>query len=291
MTVTKPIFIVGVGRSGSTIFHRIFTRHPDVTWLSSRLGNKFPERLWTSRALMRAIDYPLIGEFLRRRFRTGEAYPFWEHYCPGFSDPTRDLVAGDVTTRLKSKIPSVLSQMLTPKRHRALIKITGWPRIGFLHEIFPDAKFIHIQRDGRAVINSMINVDWWWGWRGPQNWRFGELSPEHQAEWEHFDRSFLALAGIELEILEEAKEKARRLIPANQFMEIEYEDLCNDGLGIFRQVVDFCELPWSSSFEASIKSGGLRSANYKWKEDLTEEQQQIVEHFAKKVEKKPARSG
>ncbi len=92
------------------------------------------------------------------------------------------------------------------KRNRLLVKITGWPRLGYLHEIFPDAKFIHVVRDGRAVVNSLINVDWWDGWKGPQNWRWGDLDLSQTDEWEKYGKSFVVLAGIQLKIIMNALE-------------------------------------------------------------------------------------
>jgi hypothetical protein len=281
MKIDKPVFIIGVGRSGSTIFHRIFTRHPNVAWLSSRLCNRFPSKPSVNRLLMKAIDYPLVGEFLRKRFRSGEGYQFWEYYCKGFSSPCRDLLPQDVTNKVKEQIPQVMSEILTSKRNRLLLKITGWPRIGFLHEIFDDAKFIHIKREGGAVINSMINVDWWWGWRGPQNWRWGELEASQKEEWERFNESFIALAGIELQILSHAMEKAKRFVDDDNLMEVRYEDLCSNPVNIFEEVFEFCELEQLPDLENIIKKHPLRNANYKWQQELTNDQKRIIEHFVR----------
>jgi hypothetical protein len=44
--------------------------------------------------------------------------------------------ASDVTARVKSQVRSAFKAVLTPSRDRMLIKITGWPRIGYLDEIF-----------------------------------------------------------------------------------------------------------------------------------------------------------
>ncbi|MCP4372436.1 MAG: sulfotransferase [Deltaproteobacteria bacterium] len=278
MKVEKPIFIVGVGRSGSTVFHRIFSEHPNVAWLSY-LCERFPNKPSRLSIIMKMVDYPVIGDFIGRKFGPGEGYPFWEYYCKGFSEPCRDLLAQDVTNKVKEKIPSVMSEILTTPRNRLLIKITGWPRIGFLHAIFNDAKFIHVKRDRRAVINSMITVRFWSGWRGPQNWRWGELTPAQIEEWERFDRSFIALAGIELKILAEAMEKAKRFVHNGNFMEVKYEDLCADSIDVFKKVTEFCELEWSPKFENSVKKYSLKNTNYKWKQELTGSQQEIIKYF------------
>ena len=62
MQVKKPIFIVGVGRSGSTVFHRMLCEHPNVAWLSSQVS-RHPNRISSNRVVMKAIDYPVIGKF------------------------------------------------------------------------------------------------------------------------------------------------------------------------------------------------------------------------------------
>ena len=63
-----------------------------------------------------------------------------------------------------------MSKLLAEYRNRLLLKITRWPMIGFLLEIFEEAKFVHMMRDGRAVTNSMLNVGFGRGRGGPKNW-------------------------------------------------------------------------------------------------------------------------
>jgi hypothetical protein len=276
MKIEKPIFIIGVGRSGSTILHKIFIEHPQVAWLST-LCDKYPDKPSINRLLMKAIDYPVVGRYLKKIVEPGECYDFWEHHCKGFRRPCRDLFAEDVTNKTKRKIRKVMSEMMTNKKRRLIVKITGWPRIGFLHEIFPDAKFIHILRDGRAVVNSMINVHWWWGWRGPQNWRWGELTPSQKEQWERYNRSFIVLAAIEWKFLMDSIEKARGNISKRDFLEVKYEDFCSETLDIFRDVTKFCNLNWSREFENSIKKYPLRNTNYKWLEELTDKQKNVLE--------------
>src|SRR5919107_63797 len=195
----KPIIIVGTGRCGSTIFHHLFARHPHVMWLSG-FSDKYPTKPSVNRSVVTALGNPLVYRFFGERVQPGECYRFWDRHAYGFSAPCRDLLKEDVTPRMKKQVRAALQAMLTPKRNRMLIKLAGWSRIGFLKEIFPDAKFVHIVRDGRAVASSVLHVDFWRGWRGPQGWNAGMLSPEDEAVWEATGRSFVALAGIQWQL-------------------------------------------------------------------------------------------
>ena len=275
MNVEQPIFILGIGRSGTTIFHEMLAQHPHAAWLS-RLCDAYPFEPLRNRRLMQAVDYPLIGCYLRRRFRPLECYSFWERHCTGFSKPCRDLVAADVTEIAMERIRNVLRRMQTSKRHRLVAKITGWPRSGYLQQIFGDGKFIHLVRDGRAVVNSRLKESWWPGWEGPHNWSRGPLTPEQTALWEKYDGSFVVLAAFELTILQTAFEKARSRAVSGSFLQIRYEDLCANPLESFRVVAEFSDLAWSAQFEAALRKYSLESRNHKWQQDLTSAQQQIL---------------
>jgi len=275
MDPEKTIFILGFGRSGTTVFHEMLAQHPHVAWLS-RLCDLYPFQPQRNRRLMQAVDYPLIGRYLRQRFRPVECYSFWEMYCKGFRRPCRDLVAADVTGIAAQHVRNVWRRMQTTQRHRLVAKITGWPRSGFLQQIFGDAKFIHLVRDGRAVVNSRLKESWWDGWEGPHNWLRGPLTPAQTDLWEKYDRSFVALAALEMTILQTAFEKARCRAASGSFLEIRYEDLCANPLAVFRVVSEFCGLAWEAQFETALRRYSLQSRNHKWQQDLTQAQQKIL---------------
>ncbi len=257
----SPIIIVGAGRTGTTVFHQMLSEHPQLAWLPGRISAAFPERLELSRLVMKGLDYPVVGEILQRRIRPGESYSFWEHHCKGFSAPYRDLVAADVTDKAKKHVPHAMARFLTEKRDRLLLKITGWPRIGFLSEIFEDARFIHVMRDGRAVANSMLNVYFWRGWKGPQDWGWGQLSPAQEREWNEYDQSFVVLAAIQWKILMDAMEKAKRTISKERFLEIRYESLSSDPIGQFQKVTQFCDVEWTEGFERQLEKFEPKNSN------------------------------
>jgi hypothetical protein len=45
---------------------------------------------------------------------------------------------------------------------------------------------------------------------------------------------------------------------------------------IYRRVLEFADLPWSAEFERQVKGASIRNSD-RWRADLTEEQQAILE--------------
>jgi hypothetical protein len=113
-TITKPIIIVGTGRCGSTVFHRVLARHPNVMWLSG-FCDHYPTRPEWNRARLWPWGIGL-HRLLAGKIQPGECYHFWDRHTFGFSEPCRDLVRGDVTARVKKQVRGVMGTMLTPSR-------------------------------------------------------------------------------------------------------------------------------------------------------------------------------
>src|SRR4051794_1136145 len=277
MEILKPIFIVGTGRCGSTAFHTLLARHPQARGLPG-FAEEFPTRPEWNRRAVTAVYNPLVRAVFGKRIKPGENYGFWYHHAYGFAEPGRDLVAADVTPRVRKQIRRVFERMVTPTHNRLLIKLTGWSRIGFLNEIFPDAKFIHIVRDGRAVASSLMHIgSWQWrGWYGPYSWRYGPLSPEDQEEWEASNRSFAVLAGLQWRIHTRAIETARRGVDPQRYFEVRYEDFCDLPVEVYRRVLSFAELPDSSSFDRQVKEASIMDMTNRWRGDLSAEQQESL---------------
>ena len=283
MAATKPpIFIVGAGRSGSTAFHHAFARHPHVSWVSKIL-DVYPNGEKLNSAMLRGLDAPLLGSALSRgaiepgHLKPSEAYAYWEKIAPGFSEPFRDLLATDLTERTKANLQSAVDRLTVAGRPTPLIKITGWPRMGYLRAAFPEAKFIHIVRDGRAVVNSIMQIDFWEGWRGTKGWRGLEMNKEQKLRWDNSGQSFVTLGAMELSDMLDAMVRAAGLVPASHFLEIRYEDLCEDPVGSFQDATAFSGLEMTPEFSQAIVGFGFRNTNDKWKRDLTELQQQQLE--------------
>jgi omega-hydroxy-beta-dihydromenaquinone-9 sulfotransferase len=277
MQVVKPIFIVGTGRCGSTAFQHVLGVHPQTMWLSG-FAEEFPNHPEWNRAAVAAMNNPLLRRVFHKRIKPGENYGFWYTHAYGFAEPGRDLVAEDVTPRVRRQLHSVFERMLTRRRNRILIKLTGWSRIGFLNEIFPDAKFIHIVRDGRAVASSYLHInEWQWrGWYGPYSWRYGPLTPEDQAAWEASGKSFAALAGLQWRIHTRAIDSARTQVEPSRFLQVRYEDFCDEPLETCRRVVEFSELERSPMFERHVSTTRITDMSNRYRKDLSPAQQGLL---------------
>jgi hypothetical protein len=133
-----------------------------------------------------------------------------------------------------------------------LHKFTGWPRAGFIAAVLPEARFINVVRDGRAVVASGLKTPWWRGHRGPEQWPWGHLPPEYAAEWEASGRSFVLLAGLGWKLLMDAYASARDLVPADRWLDVRFEDVLADPRSCFKEMLAHMELEEERSFVRAL---------------------------------------
>jgi len=273
----RPIFVVGTGRCGSTILNKILSEHPNLSFLTTAT-TLFPSWINCQRLVLNMWDKPLLGYLLRLRLIAGEAWPFWDQYIPGFSKCFLDFRATDVTKNQKQRILKDLSKLLTKRRHRLLIKFTGWKRIGFIKEVFPAARIIHLTRDPRAVVNSILHVNFWTGRLGPYHLNSGFLTPTEMEIWNSYNQSFIALAVIEYKRILNTFHESLQILPQNakqDVLDLSYNKLCQDTNVQINTVLDFCDLDQHPIFLKLLSKYELKSQNDKWKTNLTS--QQILE--------------
>ena len=270
--ISKPIFIIGTGRCGSTIFYKMLSNHPDIGFISS-FNVKFPKSLilWSMNTWFGKIGLRL------GIIRPSEAYSLFNSIFPGYGRPVRTLRASDVSENIEENIRKLFVKGLKYQhKERFLYKYTGWSRIGFFNKIFPDCLFIHMIRDGRAVANSMLNVSWWNGWQGPQNWRWGDLPENYRKEWEESNKSFSVLAAIEWKMILDEIEESKKEIEPNRFLQIKYENLIGKPIEVFTYITKYCGLSYGKKFKERINRYKLINANNKWKEELPKSEQIIL---------------
>ena len=260
-------FVIGTGRCGSTLVHEVLARHPEVGFVSS-LDDKLPTLdlcgRWNNVLLRRAAprdprlgpfrDRPRLLERGRLRVAPSEGWQVLDRQVsPILGTPNRDLVASDATPWLEVRLRRFFERRMAAQRRPVFLHhVTGWPRAGLLHAVFPEARFIHVVRDGRAVANSWLQTSWWTGYQGPSNWYLGPLPEPYAHEWEASSGSFVLLAGLGWKLLVDAFDTARTAIPCAQWLDVRYEDVLADPRGQIAAMLDFLGLQWTTSFEAGF---------------------------------------
>ena len=245
-------FVLGTGRCGSTLVHEVLARHADVAFLSN-LEDRFPlpaaAGRWNNR-----VYRSLPASFTRKgrvRFAPSEGYHALDReVSPAISAPERDLLADDATPWLADRTRRFFERRATAQGLPTFVhKLTGWPRAGFLDRVFPDARFVHVVRDGRAVANSFLQMAWWRGYEGPDAWGWGPLPAEDRAAWEAAGRSYPLLAGLEWKLLVDAFDRAAAELPADRWLEVRYEEFIADPRAVMARVLTFLDLEWDERFE------------------------------------------
>jgi hypothetical protein len=132
--------------------------------------------------------------------------------------------------------------------------------------IFPDAKFIHIIRDGRAVAFSISNKIEIAGDLTPLfHVGFKEiLGDKYQSQRSELYNYGLAWA----EFVRKGREASA--YGRNRYYEVRYEKLITEPYDELKNIVDFCELSWYSEFEEKIPL--THNMNMKWKQKASKEQ-------------------
>lgn len=234
-TVDRPIFIVGAGHSGTSILTRSLARHPDIQpWTENNKVWVWGNAFKDSDLLTEEDLNPKIIKHIRKKF----------------ADYTRE----SGKQRICDK---------TPK---------NCLRIPFILGVFPDAKIIHVVRDGRAVVSStksQINKKSYSFWRhlkirlrgmsltdlyvflprigyvlrkslGLPTEYWGSKPPGWE-EWAEQLPPNAMLAKQWSETVSIAMKQGRAVSSAN-YLEVHYEDFISNHRQVIEQIADFAEI-------------------------------------------------
>ena len=285
--VTRPLFVIGTGRCGLSPVMDLLTAHEDLAW-PSQYNRRFPGRPVVSR-LSRLTDHrPFASHRLGWKLPVhDEAYPFWQSLFNGFAEPDRDLYAADVTPFVAERMRTGVAGILRYQRKsRFVAEYSGWSRIGFMREVFPDAQFIHVIRDGRAVVNSFLHVGWWRGYEGVHRWQFGLPSAEEQELLARYGDSFAARAAIHWRRLVRSIVSSSAFLDEDTYRVVRYEDLVSDPVGTTLDALTWAGLPLGRpGLERRLEAVPIFDANANtfripsWRENLSPEQIAMIDEI------------
>lgn len=275
-------FVIGTGRCGSSVIHEVIARHADTGFVTN-IDNGLP-RLNLKGRWNNALFRTPLGRLTRNpsliKFAPSEAFKLISHrVSPLYANSSRDLRAEDVTPWLQHRFTEFFEERDARQGKPVFLhKYTGWSRMGFFNRIFPQAKFIHIVRDGRAVANSWLQMPWWGGYRGPENWLWGELTEPYRTEWLEHERSYVRLAAIAWKLLLDSYESAARELPPERYLEVRYEDFLAEPRETMERALSFLGLPWTADFEKRFRRQRVvTSRSRAFERDLSSRQLQELE--------------
>lgn len=225
----QPVFILGMGRSGTTVLGKILGMHRNVGYLNE------PKALWQA-ALG---DDDLLGSYSARQGR----------YCMDCKDATQEK-----TCRLNRYYGAFLrlscSRRVVDKYPELLF------RNGLLDQVFPSAKKILLVRNGADVCRSIKewsadhrdkNTDWW----GLNDRKWHLLVQELVTPDPWFASALCTIktltgqqdrAAIEWIVTMRATRRVQASAPQGLLV-VHYEDLVAHPSAVMAKICDYCELP------------------------------------------------
>jgi hypothetical protein len=275
MKIKKPIFLIGSGRSGTTILYNILSLHPDTCWFSN-ISNKY-QRTCVLAFLHNFIGLPLKRNKLKRNIlksstsrwaiKPSEGDNIYHSYC-GFKE-TQKTTEDDWNEKIEKKFKRIIKchLILTGKKRFLNKQTSNTQRIRLINRMFPDAYYIHIIRDGRAVSNSYLNITWW---NDLKIWWLG-YTPR---EWEKKGKEPIELCALNWKHNVEEILRNKELF-ANRYLEIRYEELVKDVKSLIYKILEFCDLKISKSFLDFLPQT-LPDMNNKWRKELNDHQKMIL---------------
>lgn len=210
--ITFPFF-VGCGRSGTTLLRSIFNAHPEMAipyeaQFVVALGDPAPRARY-ERTNGFAVDHfvaDLSAQFAFRQWRVPEA------------EVRRNLTDPPPT----SYADAIRSVYATYARQHSKLRYgdktaTNVLSIAMLAELFPEARFVHVLRDGRDVALSWLDT----------GWDFGPQTIEEAAlYWRYHVQRGRRVGGM---------------IP-NRYCEVRYEALVADPVETLRQLCPLLDI-------------------------------------------------
>lgn len=184
----KPIFIVGMIRSGTTLMEQILSCHPDVG---------------------------AAGE-----------QGFWVQAESGLVDYKNSLVREDLLPQAAQTYLSLLEQIAPGKPHVTDKNPANLLVVGLMHLAFPGSRIIHMRRHPVDTFMSIY------------------MTPIRNApEFVGSREDIVCMYDLYLDLMEHW----RSVIPADRFLDINYEELVTNREEVTRKALEFLGLPWSDA--------------------------------------------
>lgn len=270
MNCKRPIFVVGAPRSGTSLLQRMLRSHPRI---SSPTGEShFIIPLLTKAASFGDLSKSKnIAAVIQEMHRINTE--FMETDLPGIKFDI-DLLKNRIHERGAQTISQIIDMLFCLNaegegKFRWLDKTPYYVlHIPLLATTYPDAQFIHIIRDGRDVVLSML---------------------ERAAEMRVFN---ICEGAYRWHRYVEAGRSSGRLIGPHRYLELRYEDMLDNpesavsiicqflGETYSDKVIDFQKSTDPNSKTPLLKKGLQKDNRDKWMKKMTTHQVRVFEAMA-----------
>lgn len=277
-------FLVGAGRSGTTLLYKLLCLHPGLAYLSNydnRLPWLFPglaSRMVANRTVAKLkawfnqggnayyIERPLIKKLFPVPVEAESVY----QSCGMPLFPSQKYQPDENTSKcLRTRFDRIRRTMAADI---VLSKRTANNRrIPQLDSVFPQARYVHLIRDGREVANSLSKVEWW-----DQHvlWWDGRTAAELEETGE--DRLVICARNWAYEMRE--LYSGLSSIEPKRVFKVRYEELLTNPVDKLGGVLEFFGLPLTAEYRRAIESLQLAYRPGAWSTGWTPDQLENVLH-------------
>ena len=209
-----PVFIIGVGRSGTTLLRQMINSHSQIAVpYESHFITKYMDIIENYGDIQQ--DENLMK--LLKDICNEPILENWDYSC------TPEELMKALTQRDVAGIIDTFYSLYAQHHGK-----TRWgdksdylDRMFQIRELYPNAKFIHIIRDGRDVANSVMKMTW-----GPNN------IIQAADWWSSYVRLCYSMG---------------RMLSSTDYMEVRYEDLVSSSESELRRICEFIELDFEET--------------------------------------------
>lgn len=266
---TSPeVFVVGCGRSGTTLVYDTLSCHESFAWVSNWTDRSGFAQLAAANGVFRRTRR---GELRYRRGmpRPSEGYRVWDRAL-GLRPETGILAEVDATAeRVQAARALADAHRRWAQAPVFLNKNTRNARLlGLYAALFPEALFIHVLRSPLDAISSLIEVAWW---PDLPLWTHAGATPSQLAN----DREGEVGLAAELWCKETTAAREAGSRHSDRYIEIRYEDFLADPAAMSNDLLLRTGLAITPAFARALDHLTVRQQVDVHRKRLTPEEQDL----------------
>ena len=210
----KPVFLIGCGRSGTTILGHSIGSHPQVTYLNERLD------IWN------------------------KAYPEFDIWSGQISEPILEANDSHFHPEKTARLRQEMHIEQAVSRSKLVLEKTPINnfRLPFLQAAFPDARYIYLHRNGLEVARSIERLSskgGWYGKNGQSKWNVMRRLIEENTEYQPDELTYFDKALLEWRFSMERSEEFFNQLDDTQFYSLSYASFLENPAFQLRNIYNF----------------------------------------------------